>query len=134
VEPGEIQELHLRIYVGNLQFDFTDEELSRIFSEHGQVASASIARDRETQRSKGFAFVEMLSNEEALAAITALNGKEIQQRALTVNEARPREERSFGGTGNGNANRTSNRPNSARVNEPRTDKKGPAKRAKRIRR
>jgi len=49
----------LRLYVGNLQFDFTDEELSRIFSEHGQVASASIARDRETQRSKGFAFVEM---------------------------------------------------------------------------
>ncbi|MDA1218868.1 MAG: RNA-binding protein [Chloroflexi bacterium] len=128
----------MRIYVGNLQFDFTDEELSRIFSEHGQVASASIARDRETQRSKGFAFVEMLSNGEALAAITALNGKEIQQRALTVNEARPREERSFGNTGNtssyGGGNRaSSNRPNN-RVNEPRTDKKGPAKRAKRIRR
>jgi RNA recognition motif-containing protein len=126
--------LQLRIYVGNLQFDFTEEELSRIFSEHGQVASASIARDRETQRSKGFAFVEMLSNEEAQAAITALNGKEIQQRALTVNEARPREERSFSGTGNNSGNRTSNRPGNSRSNEPRTDKKGPAKRAKRVRR
>jgi len=124
----------LKIYVGNLQFDFTDQELSRIFSEHGQVASASIARDHETQRSKGFAFVEMLSNEEARAAITALNGKEIQQRALTVNEARPREERSFGGTNNNSVNRASSRPNSNRINEPRTDKKGPAKRAKRIRR
>ena len=120
--------------MGNLQFDFTDEELSRIFSEHGQVASASIARDRETQRSKGFAFVEMLSNDEAMAAITALNGKEIQQRALTVNEARPREERSFGGASAGGGNRGGNRPNNNRTNEPRTDKKGPAKRAKRIRR
>lgn len=124
----------MRIYVGNLQFDFTDEELNRVFSEHGQVASASIARDRDTQRSKGFAFVEMLANEEAQAAITALNGKEIQQRALTVNEARPREERSFGGAVNSNGNRGSNRPNNNRSHEPRTDKKGPAKRAKRVRR
>lgn len=124
----------MRIYVGNLQFDFTDEDLNRVFSEHGQVASASIARDRDTQRSKGFAFVEMHANEEAQAAITALNGKEIQQRALTVNEARPREERSFGGAGNSSGNRGSNRPNNNRSNEPRTDKKGPAKRAKRVRR
>ena len=124
----------MKIYVGNLQFDFTDEELNRVFSEHGQVATASIARDRDTQRSKGFAFVEMHANEEAQAAITALNGKEIQQRALTVNEARPREERSFGGAGNSNAKRGSNRPNNNRNSESRTDKKGPAKRAKRVRR
>ena len=124
----------MRIYVGNLQFDFTDEELNRVFSEHGEVATASIARDRDTQRSKGFAFVEMHANEEAQAAITALNGKEIQQRALTVNEARPREERSSGGAGNSSGNRGSNRPNNNRSNEPRTDKKGPAKRAKRVRR
>lgn len=124
----------MRIYVGNLQFDFTDEELNRVFSVHGEVATASIARDRDTQRSKGFAFVEMHANEEAQAAITALNGKEIQQRALTVNEARPREERSSGGAGNSNGNRGSNRPNNNRSNEPRTDKKGPAKRAKRVRR
>jgi len=124
----------LKIYVGNLQFDFTDEELNRVFSEHGQVATASIARDRDTQRSKGFAFVEMHADEEAQAAITALNGKEIQQRALTVNEARPREERSFGGAGNSNAKRGSNRPNNNRNSESRTDKKGPAKRAKRVRR
>ena len=124
----------MKIYVGNLQFDFTDEELNRVFSEHGQVATASIARDRDTQRSKGFAFVEMHADEEAQAAITALNGKEIQQRALTVNEARPREERSFGGAGNSNAKRGSNRPNNNRNSESRTDKKGPAKRAKRVRR
>jgi len=124
----------LKIYVGNLQFDFTDEELNRVFSEHGQVATASIARDRDTQRSKGFAFVEMHADEEAQAAITALNGKEIQQRALTVNEARPREERSFGGAGNSNGKRGSNRPNNNRNSESRTDKKGPAKRAKRVRR
>ena len=124
----------MKIYVGNLQFDFTDEELNRVFSEHGQVASATIARDRDTQRSKGFAFVEMHANEEAQAAITALNGKEIQQRSLTVNEARPREERSFGGAGNSNGNRGSNRSNNNRSHEPRTDKKGPAKRAKRVRR
>ena len=124
----------MKIYVGNLQFDFTDEELNRVFSEHGQVASATIARDRDTQRSKGFAFVEMHANEEAQAAITALNGKEIQQRSLTVNEARPREERSFSGAGNSNGNRGSNRSNNNRSHEPRTDKKGPAKRAKRVRR
>ena len=62
----------MRIYVGNLQFDFTEEELRGLFSDYGQVESASIARDRDTQRSKGFAFVEMLSSEEARAAITAL--------------------------------------------------------------
>ncbi len=116
----------MRIYVGNLQFDFTDEELRRLFSDHGQVESASIARDRDTQRSKGFAFVEMLSGEEAQAAITALNGKEVQQRALTVSEARPREERSF-------SNRSSNRP-SFRTNDQRSDKKGPSKRARKQRR
>ena len=67
----------MRIYVGNIQFDFTDEELNRVFSEHGQLAAASINRHRDTQRSKGFPSVEMHVNEEAQAATTALNGKEI---------------------------------------------------------
>ena len=116
----------MRIYVGNLQFDFTDEELRRLFSDHGQVESASIARDRDTQRSKGFAFVEMLSRGEAQAAITALNGKEVQQRALTVSEARPREERSFSNRGGYRS--------SFRSNDQRSDKRGPSKRGRKQRR
>jgi cold-inducible RNA-binding protein len=115
----------LRIYVGNLEFDFTEEELRQLFNGHGQVESASIVRDRDTQRSKGFAFVEMPSNEEAQAAITALNGKEVQQRAMTVTEARPREERSF-------SNRGGYRP-SFRSNNQRSDKRGPSKRSRRQR-
>ena len=116
----------MRIYVGNLEFDFSEEELRQLFSGHGQVESASIVRDRDTQRSKGFAFVEMPSSEEAQAAITALNGKEVQQRALTVTEARPREERSF-------SNRGGYRP-SFRSNNQRSDKRGPSKRSRRQRR
>lgn len=118
----------MKIYVGNLQFDFTEEELHQLFNEHGRVESASIARDRLTERSRGFAFVEMPSSEEAGAAITALNGKEIRQRALSVSEARPKEERS-------SSNRGGYRPGSnSRSSPQRSDKKGPAKRARRPRR
>ena len=95
-----------------------------MFSGHGQVASASVARDRGTQRLKGFAFVKMHANEEAQAAGTTINGKEIQQGTLTVNEARPREELSFGGAGNNNGNRSTDN----RSIEPKTYKNGRAKR------
>jgi RNA recognition motif-containing protein len=88
-----------KLYVGNLSFDTTQEDLERMFAESGSVQSASIIEDRDTGRSRGFAFVEMSSAEEAQAAITALNGKEIDGRALLVNEAKPRENRAGGGGG-----------------------------------
>lgn len=89
----------MRIYVGNLDFDVTEEALQQLFSAHGQVESVSLVRDRDTNRSKGFAFIEMPSNTEAQAAMQALNEMDFHQRALTVNEARPREERSLGSGG-----------------------------------
>jgi RNA recognition motif-containing protein len=85
-----------RIYVGNLSYQTTEGDLSTLFEQVGQVDSVNIITDRDTGRSKGFAFVEM-SGEDADKAITQLNGTEIGGRALTVNEARPREERSGGG-------------------------------------
>jgi len=90
-----------KLYVGNLSYSVDSSELEKMFSAHGTVASAQIISDRETGRSKGFGFVEMNSDAEAEAAIAALNGQEIQGRTLTVNEARPREERpgGFGGGG-----------------------------------
>jgi RNA recognition motif-containing protein len=84
----------LRIYAGNLDRDVTEGVLRELFSTQGQVESVSIMRDRDTQRSKGFAFIDMPSRTEGLAAIQALNESEFHQRVLTVNEARPREERS----------------------------------------
>ena len=88
------RERHLRIYAGNLDRDVTEEVLRELFATHGQVESVSIMRDRDTQRSKGFAFIGMPSRTEGQAAIQALNESEFHQRVLTVNEARPREERS----------------------------------------
>ena len=86
------------LYVGNLSYSIKDDELKAIFAEYGKVASAQVIMDRETQRSKGFGFVEMPDDAEALAAIQALNGKEVSGRPLTVNEARPCEPRkNFGG-------------------------------------
>jgi len=79
-----------------------EQELREAFEAHGQVQEVSIVKDRDTGRSKGFAFVEMPTSAEAQAAIGALNGKEFGGRAITVNEARPRQERSFGGGGYGN--------------------------------
>jgi cold-inducible RNA-binding protein len=89
-----------KLYVGNLSFDTTDSDLQGLFGSHGTVQSAQVIMDRDTGRSKGFGFVEMNSDQEAQAAIAALNGKESNGRTLTVNEARPREERS-GGRGRG---------------------------------
>ncbi len=83
----------MRIYVGNLPYGLTDGELEDTFTPHGTVESAQVIADRDTGRSKGFGFVEMPSKEEAEAAIAALNGQDMQGRALTVNEARPRAER-----------------------------------------
>lgn len=84
----------MKIYVGNLPFKMTLEELSEMFEAFGSVADAVIINDRETGRSKGFGFIEMSEDQAAKAAIDALNGKDVGGRALTVNEARPREERS----------------------------------------
>jgi len=87
----------MRIYVGNLGFDTTSEDLQQLFSQFGTVKSAEVIMERGTGRSKGFAFVEMASDEEAQAAINTLDGKEFGGRRLTVNAARPREERGAGG-------------------------------------
>lgn len=87
-----------RIYVGNLSYQTTENDLTSLFEQVGQVDSVNIITDRDTGRSKGFAFVEM-SNEDAEKAIAQFNGTEVNGRALTVNEARPREERSGGGRG-----------------------------------
>ncbi len=82
-----------KLYVGNLPNGTSDNDLQKFFEPHGTVQSAQVIMDRDTGRSKGFGFVEMNSGEEAQAAIAALNGKEVNGRALTVNEARPREKR-----------------------------------------
>jgi len=90
-----------KLYVGNLSYQVDSSELEQLFGQHGTVVSAQIINDRDTGRSKGFGFVEMGSDEEAQAAIAALNGQEHGGRALTVNEARPREDRGGGGGGGG---------------------------------
>ena len=82
-----------KLYVGNLSYSLGDSELQQLFAPHGNVQSAQVIVDRDTGRSKGFGFVEMGSDQEAQTAIDALNGKEVDGRALTVNEARPREDR-----------------------------------------
>ncbi|MDD5288207.1 MAG: RNA-binding protein [Dehalococcoidales bacterium] len=92
----------MRIYVGNLSYDMTDDELKKEFSAFGEVTSASVVTDRYSGRSKGFGFVEMNTKAEADAAIAGLNGKTMKDRTLVVNEARPRTEggsRSGGGYG-----------------------------------
>ena len=86
----------MRIYVGNLSYQATEQELRDTFEPHGEVEETYIVRDRDTGRSRGFAFVEMPTDDEAKAAIESLNGKEVGGRTLTVNEARPRQERSPG--------------------------------------
>jgi RNA recognition motif-containing protein len=90
-----------KLYVGNMSYDMDSSALQELFSAHGTVQSAEIISDRETGRSKGFGFVEMGSDEEAAAAIAALNGQEHGGRALTVNEAKPKESRGGGGGGRG---------------------------------
>lgn len=83
-----------KLYVGNLPYNFSDQELRELFVSHGEVQSAQVIMDRETGRSKGFGFVEMSDAAQAQAAIDALNGNDINGRALTVNEARAQRERS----------------------------------------
>lgn len=90
-----------KLYVGNLSYSVTSSDLEQLFGQHGTVASAQVINDRDTGRSKGFGFVEMNSDEEAQAAIAALNGQQHDGRTLTVNEARPKEERGGGGGGGG---------------------------------
>jgi cold-inducible RNA-binding protein len=90
-----------KIYVGNLSFQMTEADLNNMFNEVGQVDSVSIITDRDTGRSKGFGFVEMSDDEAAAKAIERFNGKEVNGRALTVNEARPKESGSRGSGGGG---------------------------------
>jgi RNA recognition motif-containing protein len=82
--------MNKRLYVGNLGYDVTNEQLEQMFSEHGTVESANVIEDRSTGRSKGFGFVEMSSGDEAQAASNALNGQSFGGRSITVNEAKPR--------------------------------------------
>ncbi len=93
-----------KLYVGNLAYGVKDSDLQDLFSAHGTVDTAQVIMDRDTGRSKGFGFVEMSSDQEARAAISALNGKEVDGRNLTVNEARPKEE-GGGGRGGGGGGR-----------------------------
>ena len=88
-----------KLYVGNLGYGVTDSDLAKMFEAHGTVESAQVIIDRDTGRSKGFGFVEMKTDQEAQAAIAALNGQDAGGRALTVNEARPRTEGGRGGSG-----------------------------------
>jgi RNA recognition motif-containing protein len=88
-----------KLYVGNLAYSISDSDLLRMFEPHGTVQSAQVIMDRDTGRSKGFGFVEMGSDQEAQAAIQALNGSDVEGRALTVNEARPKPEGGGGGRG-----------------------------------
>lgn len=90
-----------KLYVGNLSYNISNSDLERLFTAHGTVRSAQVITDRDTGRSKGFGFVEMSSDQEAQAAIAALNGKEVDGRGLTVNEARPQQGPGGGGGGGG---------------------------------
>ena len=87
----------MKLYVGNLSFSTTEQELNDMFAQHGTVTSAALVMDRETGRPRGFGFVEFANDDEARAAIEALNGQNVDGRDLTVNEARPREPRGGGG-------------------------------------
>jgi cold-inducible RNA-binding protein len=90
-----------KLYVGNLTYDMSSSDLEQLLTPHGTVQSAEVISDRTTGKSKGFGFVEMSSDQEAQAAIAALNGKDSGGRALTVNEAKPRESRSGSGSSGG---------------------------------
>jgi RNA recognition motif-containing protein len=93
--------MSMKLYVGNLAFQTTSEDLQQLFAQAGTVESASVVEDRETGRSRGFGFVEMATKEEGEAAIAQFNGKEVNGRNLNVNEARPREDRGGRGGGGG---------------------------------
>lgn len=91
----------MNLYIGNLSWSISEPELQQTFEAYGEVSSCKIVKDKMTNRSKGFAFVEMPNDDEANAAISALNGKDVKGRNISVNEARPREERPQGGGGGG---------------------------------
>ena len=91
----------MNIYVGNLSYSSTEESVRQHFAQYGEVSAVRIIQDRETGRSRGFGFVEMPNDEEAKAAIAALDGKDVDGRAVKLNEAQPRPERSGGGGGGG---------------------------------
>ena len=93
--------MNKKLYVGGLPYAVTEDKLQEIFSAHGTVESARVITDRFTGRSRGFGFVEMSSEEEAQTAIDSLNGSDLEGRSLTVNEARPQEDRGGGGGGGG---------------------------------
>lgn len=96
-----------KLYVGNLTYGVTNTDLENMFAPHGSVQSAQVIMDRDTGRSKGFGFVEMSTSAEAQAAISTLHGKEVDGRQLTVNEARPREDRGGSRGGGGGGGRSS---------------------------
>jgi RNA recognition motif. (a.k.a. RRM, RBD, or RNP domain) len=100
-QRGEVHLMSMKLYVGNLSFQTSSADLQELFAQAGTVESASVVEDRDTGRSRGFGFVEMSSKEEGEAAIQQFNGKEVNGRALTVNEARPREDRGGRGGGGG---------------------------------
>jgi cold-inducible RNA-binding protein len=87
-----------KLYVGNLSFDTTDQELEQSFSEYGEVSSATVVKDRDTNRSKGFGFVEFAQSDDAKKAMEAMNGKDLNGRALKVDEARPQRDRAGSGS------------------------------------
>jgi cold-inducible RNA-binding protein len=91
----------MKIYVGNMSFKTTEDSITALFSNHGEVQEVALINDRETGRPRGFGFVTMSSEDEGRAAIEALNGEEFEGRSLNVNEAKPREPRSGGGGGGG---------------------------------
>ena len=94
-----IKSLKMNIYVGNLSWNLKDQDLSNLFASHGEVTSAKIVNDKFTNRSKGFGFVEMPNDDQAQAAIAALNGSEVDGRNIVVNESRPKQEGGSGGGG-----------------------------------
>src|SRR5436190_7593269 len=96
--------MSMKLYVGNISFDTTQQDLEKLFGEIGTVTSTNLIEDRETGRSRGFGFVEMSSQEEGQNAISELNGKEVDGRELKVNEAKPQDKRSGGGGGGGGRN------------------------------
>jgi RNA recognition motif-containing protein len=97
--------MNTKLYVGNLPFDALENDLQELFSPHGPVTEVNLVQDRVTGKARGFAFVTLATKEAADAAVAALNGKEWKGRALTVNEARPREARTGGGGGYGGGSR-----------------------------
>jgi cold-inducible RNA-binding protein len=99
----------MKLYVGGLAYSVTERELEDLFAEHGKVTSSAVIKDRDSGQSKGFGFIEMADDNEAKAAMAALNGKDVSGRSIMVNEARPQEDRRPGGNGGGGGGGYNNR-------------------------